>query len=290
MQIIINILFYSSIYILISYSFSLIYCTTKAFHIAHASIITFGAFFTYSFYYQSKMSIFIAIPIAILLSVLISLLIELFIYKPLRSKSISSLLLLISSIAINLILQNFISIIWGDDTKSIRFGNIKVGHEFLGAYITNLQVISIVISIVLFLFIILLFSKTKLNRQIRAVSSNEQLANISGINPNRVIFWTFLFSSSFAAIAGILIACDNGLTPTMGFNFLLYGIVVMIIGGVGSIWGLAGGALLLATAQHLGAYYIDSKWIDAIAYLILILFLIWKPLGFSGQHLKKSEI
>jgi len=236
------------------------------------------------------MSIFIAIPIAILLSVLISLLIELFIYKPLRSKSISSLLLLISSIAINLILQNFISIIWGDDTKSIRFGNIKVGHEFLGAYITNLQVISIVISIVLFLFIILLFSKTKLNRQIRAVSSNEQLANISGINPNRVIFWTFLFSSSFAAIAGILIACDNGLTPTMGFNFLLYGIVVMIIGGVGSIWGLAGGALLLATAQHLGAYYIDSKWIDAIAYLILILFLIWKPLGFSGQHLKKSEI
>jgi branched-chain amino acid transport system permease protein len=59
------------------------------------------------------------------------------------------------------------------------------------------------------------------------------------------------------------------------------------IGGVGSNWGLAGGALLLAMAQHLAAYYIGSQWMDAIAYIILILFLIGKPLGFSGKRLKK---
>jgi branched-chain amino acid transport system permease protein len=64
----------------------------------------------------------------------------------------------------------------------------------------------------------------------------------------------------------------------------------MIIGGVGSTWGLIGGALLLATTQHLTSYYIDSKWMDAITYVILILFLIWKPLGFSGSRLKKNEI
>ncbi|MFH1320855.1 MAG: hypothetical protein ABII90_09420 [Bacteroidota bacterium] len=51
-----------------------------------------------------------------------------------------------------------------------------------------------------------------------------------------------------------------------------------------------GGALLLAAAQHLSAYYIDSKWMDAVAYVILILFLIWKPLGFSGKRLKKVEL
>ena len=66
--------------------------------------------------------------------------------------------------------------------------------------------------------------------------------------------------------------------------------VAMIIGGVGNFKGLIGGALLLATAQHFGAYYIDGKWMDAIAYIILILFLIWKPLGFSGKRLKKIEI
>jgi branched-chain amino acid transport system permease protein len=64
----------------------------------------------------------------------------------------------------------------------------------------------------------------------------------------------------------------------------------MIIGGVGSTRGLVAGALLVATAQHLAAYYIDTKWMDAVTYIILILFLIWKPLGFSGVRLRKVEI
>jgi branched-subunit amino acid ABC-type transport system permease component len=64
----------------------------------------------------------------------------------------------------------------------------------------------------------------------------------------------------------------------------------MIIGGVGSTKGLIGGALLVATSQHLAAYYIDTKWMDAITYIILILFLLWRPLGFSGKRLKKVEV
>jgi len=93
-----------------------------------------------------------------------------------------------------------------------------------------------------------------------------------------------------AAVASILIAFDTDMRPTMGFSWLLYGVVAMIIGGVGSNWGLVGGALLLATAQHLSAYYIGSQWMDAVAYIILILFLIARPLGFSGKRLKKIEI
>ena len=80
------------------------------------------------------------------------------------------------------------------------------------------------------------------------------------------------------------------MTPTFGFNLLLYGVVAMIIGGVGSTRGLIAGSLLVATAQHLAAYYIDTKWMNAVTYIILILFLIWKPLGFSGNRLKKVEV
>ena len=80
------------------------------------------------------------------------------------------------------------------------------------------------------------------------------------------------------------------MTPTLGFNLLLYGVVAMIIGGVGSTRGLVAGSLLVAATQHLAAYYIDTKWMDAVTYIILILFLIWKPLGFSGKLLKKVEV
>jgi branched-subunit amino acid ABC-type transport system permease component len=89
--------------------------------------------------------------------------------------------------------------------------------------------------------------------------------------------------STLSAIAGILIALDVDMTPTFGFNYFLYG-------GVGNYRGLIFGSLLLASAQHLAAYYIDTKWMETMAYRILILFLIGKPLGFSGLRLKKVEV
>ncbi len=87
-----------------------------------------------------------------------------------------------------------------------------------------------------------------------------------------------------------LIAADTDMTPTMGFNWLLYAVVAMIIGGMGKMRYLFFGALLLASAQHLSAYYLDSKWMNATAFIILITFLYFKPYGFSGKRLKKAEI
>jgi len=200
------------------------------------------------------------------------------------------MVLMIASLGIYIVLQNVVSMIWGDSTKSIRFWDIKVGHEFLGAYITTIQIITIVVCLTLFVACTLFMKYSRIGRNIRAVASNPELANIMGISSDRTILWAFGIGSALAAVAGILIAFDTDMTPTMGFRWLLYGVVAMIIGGVGSSWGLIGGALLLATAQHLAAYYIGSQWMDAVAYVILILFLIARPLGFSGKRLKKVEV
>ncbi|MFZ1545916.1 MAG: hypothetical protein WAT12_02290, partial [Candidatus Nitrotoga sp.] len=89
---------------------------------------------------------------------------------------------------------------------------------------------------------------------------------------------------------GMLSALDTDMTPTMGFRLMLFGIMVFIIGGMGSYRGLVFGALLLGLCQQIVAHFVDSKWMDAIAFFILIAFLIWKPLGFSGRRLKKIEI
>lgn len=163
-------------------------------------------------------------------------------------------------------------------------------NEIFGAYITDIQIITIVVSALLFIAVNLFLQFTSVGKSIRAVSSNPQLCDIYGINSNRIILFAFGIGSALAAVAGILSAMDTNMTPTFGFNLLLYGVVAMIIGGVGSTRGLVAGALLVATAQHTAAYYIDTKWMDAVTYIILILFLIWKPLGFSGVRLRKVEI
>jgi branched-chain amino acid transport system permease protein len=280
----------SSIYLLIALSFLVIFNTIRFFHIAHAVVITLGAYFTYLFFIQLQLSLFIAIPLAIIFSTLIGVLCELIVYKPMRKKSLPPLAYLIASIGLYVVIQNIISLVWGDDTKTLRTGEVRVGNEFLGAYITDIQIVIIAVSLVLFILVLLFNKYSKTGKAIRAVSANPELSNIFGINSNKIILISFVVGSALGSIAGILSAFDTNMTPTMGFNLLLYGVVAMIIGGVGSYKGLIGGALLVASAQHLAAYYIDTKWMDAVAYIILILFLIWKPLGFSGQRLKKVEI
>lgn len=290
MQIITNIILSITIFALICISFTLTYYPTRFFHIAHAVILTFSAYFTYFFSQQLQLSLWLSIPLAIICATAIGMLSEIAIYKPLRKRGASPMILMIASLGLYIVLQNIISMLWGDDTKSVRIGDIKVGHEFLGAYITDIQIITIIVCILLFVACVIFMKHSRIGRNIRAVASNQELSNIIGISSDRVILWAFGIGSALAAVAGILIAFDTDMTPTMGFNWLLYGVVAMIIGGVGSNWALFGGALLLATAQHLSAYYIGSQWMDAVAYIILILFLLAKPLGFSGKRLKKIEI
>jgi len=289
-QVLLNIIISGFLYLLLAQSFSIIFLTTKFFHIAHAAIISFGAYFTFFFFQKCSLSLWVAIPFSILISILLGLLIELVIYKPLRKKKTPSLLILIASLGLYVFLQNLISLFWGDDTKNLRSGDIKIGYNIFEARITSIQISLIFISAILFVLVSVFLKFHKVGKNIRAVSANIELADILGINSENIILWTFGIGSGMAAFVGILVASDTGLTPTMGFNLLLYGTVVMIIGGVGSNWGLIGGAFLLATAQHLTTYYMDSKWIDVVTYTILILFLIWKPLGFSGTRFKKVEI
>ena len=289
-QIFFNIVITFNIYLIIAISFVISYQSTKFFSLTHAAIITLGAYFTYMLSVQAEWSLWMAIPAAIILATMVGLLLEIAIYKPLRKRNASPLILMIASLGLYVVLQNIISMVWGDDTKSIRTGDVTVGNEIFGAYITDIQIAIIVVSITLFILTLLFMKYTNTGKSIRAVSSNAELCNIFGINSDKIILWSFGIGSALAAVAGILVSLDVDMTPTMGFNLLLYGVVAMIIGGVGSIKGLIFGAFLLASAQHLTAYYIDSKWMEAITYVILILFLIWKPLGFSGKRLKKVEI
>jgi branched-subunit amino acid ABC-type transport system permease component len=271
-------------------SFGLIYQVASFFHLALAGVIAYGAYFTFWLSQQVGLALWLAVPIAVLLAIILGIFMEILLYKPMRQRGAEPFKLLIASLGLYIILQNLISIIWGDDTKCIRVGEVEVGHEFLGVYITDVQIITILSGTMLFGVLLLFLKFTQIGKNMRAVSSNLELSTILGINSNTVILWAFSIGSALAAVIGVLVAFETNMTPTMGFSLLIYGVVSMIIGGFGSSWGIVGGTLLLATVQHLGAYFIDSKWMDALAYVVLILFLIWKPLGISGKRLKKVEI
>ena len=290
MQILINILVTTSQILLIATGFSLIFYTARFFHFAHGIIFAGGAYLSFFLFTWFKIPLPLSIILGILLCAAIGCLIEMAIYRPLRKKKSSELIFLLASLGVYIVLQNVISVIFGDSTKTFRSNNITEGLALFGAHITPIQIVSILASLAIIGFLALFLNRTKIGICIRAVANNHDLANISGISSSKIFVWVFGIGSALAGLAGILVAFDVDMTPSMGMNALMMGVVAVIIGGVGNISGIAIGALLLASAQHCSTWFIGSQWQDAIAFVILVLFLLFKPEGFFGKKVRSATV
>lgn len=290
LQILVYALLSSAEITLVAVSFSLIYSLTQFFHFAHAALFTFGAYFCLLFKVYLGLPMWLAVLLAVGCSAVLGCLMDVAVYRRLRRRKASPMILLLASLGMYIVLQNVVSMVFGDDTKSIRSGEVREGLNVFGARITPIQIGIILTSVVLVVAVAVLLKKTKFGKAIRAVANDPELAGLSGIESRRVILWTFALGSALAGIAGILVALDVDMTPTMGMNALMMGVVAVVIGGVGSVSGVAMGALLLGLAQHLGVLKISSQWQDAIAFVILFLFLMIRPEGFLGKKVKKAKI
>ena len=289
-QVVFNGLFSGAVACLVGIGFSLIYRTARFFHFSHGIVFTSGAYFTFLFYVWLGQPLLFSILLSIIASTLLGCVMEVFVYRPLNHKGASPQLLFLASLGIYVVLQNIISTVFGDAPKTIRSGVVEEGINILGARVTPIQILIIGVSIVLVVMVAVLLKKTKMGRAMRAVANDPELAKVSGIESDRVILWTFAAGSALASIAGILMALDVDMTPTMGMNALMMGAVASIIGGIRSIPGVALGALLLGMAQHMGAWKISSQWQDAIAFFILLVFLLFRPQGFLGRKVRKATV
>jgi len=288
-QLLFNGLVAGSIYCLVALGFGLIYGTLRFFHFVHGAIFTLGPYLTH-YLIGMGIPIYLAIPFAICLCSLSGCLIDITIYRPLRSKGSSSNILFIASLGIYISIQNLLSLSFGDATLSIRSDPVQQGIYLIGARITHIQVTSFFISVFLFICCFVFLNKTRFGKIIRAVSNDNELAKISGVEINYVFLGVLGLGSTLASISGILVALDVDMIPSMGMKALMMGIIVVIVGGAGSLPGIVFASLLLGFIQNLGVYYISSQWQDAIAFTILLIFLLYRPQGFLGKELKKVTV
>jgi len=289
-QLILNAIIAGSIYALIALGFTIIYRTVKFFHFAHGVVYTAGAYFAYTFFILFGISPLISFFLSIALASLLGIAIDRFVYHPLRKNNAPNLVYLIASFGVFIFLQNLIQLIFGAQILTLRTGPIKEGHHFLGAVITDTQIIIIVASLVLFILTWLFIQKTKLGKAIRAVSDDPIGARVVGINSEKIILTVFAIGSALAGAAGILISLETNIEPTMGMNAILKGIIASIVGGIGSIPGALFGGLFLGLAENLGIWKIQAGWKDTIAFAILIIFLLLRPSGIMGVKREKEKI
>lgn len=271
-----------AIYALVASGFSLIYSTNKFVHFAHGGVIALSAYFFFWLFSNLGFNFYLAVLIAILFSAFLGYLLNQIFYKPLRAKKSSSSILLIVSIAILILLESLILMFFGADVKTI--GHIKVakGLEFMGAIITPLQIVIVAVSVVLLIFLWFFMKKMKIGKAMRAVADNKDVAEIIGISSEKIYSWSFVVGSAIAGIAAILISLEQNLEPTMGTNFMIKGFTAAIIGGIGSVPGAILGSFFLGFSENFGIWFLPSGYKDAIAFMILFAFLLFRPQGILG--------
>jgi branched-chain amino acid transport system permease protein len=282
LQLFANGLIAASVYFLVAAGFGLFFSTSRFFNFAHAGIFTIGAYLAF-FLYSIGTPFTVSCICSIIICLLLAWLIDLVVYFPLKKGGASPTVLMISSLGIYIILQNLISMSFGDDTKTITGGKVQEVILVLESRITHVQGVTIATAGTLLVVLILMLSKTRLGKSIRALASDPDLAEVSGIPRTKTMLYISTISAGLLASGGILVALDVGLTPTMGMRPLMMGMVVVILGGARSVLGYALGALFLGMLLQFGIWKLGSQWQDGIAFAILLGFLVLRPRGFSGK-------
>ncbi len=288
-QLTINGLIAGSIYALVAAGFSLIYKTNKFMHFAHGTIVALSAYFLFLFFSILNIPFALSVIFTLILSSLFGWGIYNLIYFPLQNKKSSNVILLVASLGIWILLENLIQLFFGADVKTIGFIKTSNGINFLGGIITPLQIVIITISFLLFFSLWFFMKKSKLGKEIRAVADNRELANISGISYKKIAGYSFLIGSFIAAIAGILIGLEQNLVPTMGTMLMIKGFTGAVVGGIDFIPASILGSYIVGLLENYGIWFLPSGYKDAITFILLFLFLLFKPKGLFGKWKEGRE-
>ena len=285
-QLLLNGIIAGAIYALVAAGFSLICSVMKFMHFAHGGVVAAGAYFLFMF--SQWFSPVPAILLALVTTVLFGVFMDWSVYKQLRKRHASNAVLLIASIGLMILTSNLILIGFGADVKTIPLAQHNPVYGLLGARITLIQIVIIATSALLFGLLYYLMKCTRLGKALRAVADNNAIAQTVGINPSRMYLATFILGSALGGIAGMLIGLEQNLYPSMGLSLVIKGFTGAVIGGVTSVHGSILGALVLGMVENLGIWYLPSGYKDAIAFVLLFVFLLVKPEGLLGKRFERG--
>ena len=278
-QLILNSVIAGAIYMMVALGFNLIFGTVKFFDLGYGALTTVGGYAVFFFYKKLSLNLPLSIFLGVLVAGSIGYLVNLFVYKNLRARKASNMVLIVAALGVLTVLQAIVAMLFTSQFQTLSIGNASKVYELGGAVITQVQLIILISGLSIAALLSIVMKKTLFGKAISAISDDEEVSKIVGINTGKIIGAVFFIGSMIAGLAGILVGFDTGIEPTMGMGLLLKGVIASIIGGIGNIYGGVLGAFLLGFVENFGIWKISGEWKDAIAFGLLIIFLLFRPQG-----------
>jgi branched-chain amino acid transport system permease protein len=268
------------IYVLVALGLTIVFSIMGIVQFAHGEVYMLGAYCTYWIAVVLGLNVFVALFLAALVMGVVGIILERLLFRRFRGQIEGSIIVAIGLI---LLMQTIAAIGFGTQDKWIptmipgvlNIGNIKIPWE---------RALSVIIGMILVLVLFLFIRGTKMGQAMIATSQDIEAATLQGIDVNRVSMVSMAIGCALAAIAGGLMGAIFGVQPVMGSYAMEKGIAVIILGGLGSIWGAVIGGLLLGLIDGLVPLGSNTTVASIIGFSIIVLILIVKPRGFLGHE------
>lgn len=270
---------------LLALAFMVVYLPCRVFYLALAGIYALVPYVALACL-RYGCPVWLAVAAAIATGTGVSLLCELLNHASLEKKRASAGAHLIASLGLYLILVQIVAIVWGNETQVLRSGIDTVYRLGEAIMLTRAQVLAGSGSLILIMAFYGWLRFSNLGLQFRAMADNPVQLAIHGYNVRRLRLFTFAMSGFLAALSALAVANDVGFDPQGGLSFLLLAIVAVIIGGNTSFLAPVLGGLLLGIIRAEAVWHFSAHWQDAVAFLLLALFLLFRHHGILGRKVR----
>lgn len=269
-------------YALMGIGLTLIFGIMRVVNFAHGELYMLGAFFLFTLFSLGGVNFFAASLLAIIGVSLLGAGVERVILRPLRDQPIE--IPMLAMVALSVILQNAAILIWDPSPKTISHPFSPIPMVLGPIHVVSIRIFAGLTAVALIVGAHLFIQKSRLGKAMRATFQDKEMAELVGVDVDRIYMVTFSFGAALAGASGVLLGAVFWVYPAMGDLAALKSFAVVIMGGLGDFLGAIAGGLLLGVAENLGAGYVSSGYKDAIGFIMIILLLLLRPQGLFGKR------
>lgn len=279
-QLLINGLLLGGLYAIIAVGLTLVFGVVKVANFAHGELLMVGMYAVYLLTKHLGLHPYAAAGPAVVLLFIIGVAIQRFVIQPLLNAEPE--IQIFATVGLSTALMNLALLVFGANMFSVQTPALRATLNIGEISIVKANIVMFVSSLILVSGIHLFLTRTYLGRAIRATSQNRIAAPLMGINVNKVYMITFGIGSACVGLAAALIMPIYTVFPTIGTYFVLTAFVVVVLGGMGSIWGAFIGAMIIGIVDSMSGYYIAPDLKEVVYFIIFITILIFRPTGLLG--------
>ncbi|HHF08148.1 MAG TPA: branched-chain amino acid ABC transporter permease [Kosmotoga arenicorallina] len=270
-----------SVYSLVAVGLTLVWGLMDIINFAHGEFLMISMYTTFWLYALLKFDPLASLPIAVGVVALVGVLTYKLVVKHVANAP--GLMALLATFGLSLFIRNLAQFLWSPNYRFVSESLLTDKRFIIGDLIIGLpQLVAAVGSFAMTLIIALLIKKTKTGRAIQATAQSKDIAELMGVNTERIYAITFAISGACVGVAGALLANTFPVYPESGAMYGLLAFVIVALGGFGNIWGAFYAGILIGLAETLGGFYLGTQFKYAIAFLIYLLVLQFRPKGLFG--------